>query len=49
MPVMQQPEAYWGNAGTFFNAEGKLINEKTRAVMQRFIQAYAGWTEKILA
>jgi chromate reductase len=49
MPVMQQPEAYWGNAGTFFDAEGKLINEKTRAVMQRFIQAYAGWTEKILA
>ncbi len=27
MPVMQQPEAYFGKAGSFFDADGKLANE----------------------
>ena len=48
MPVMQQPEAYWGHAGTFFDANGRLVNDKTREVMQRFINAYADWVDKIL-
>jgi chromate reductase len=49
MPVMQQPEAYFGHAGDFFDEAGELKNEATRKVMQRFIQAYAAWVEKILA
>ena len=48
MPVMQQPEAYWGGAGSFFDAEGELVNEGTRKVMQRFIDSYAAWVETIL-
>lgn len=48
MPVMQQPEAYYGHAGDFFDEDGELKNEATRKVMQRFIDAYAGWVEKIL-
>ena len=48
MPVMQQPEAYFGNAGTYFDDQGELANEGTRKVMQRFIDGYAAWGEKIL-
>lgn len=48
MPVMQQPEAYYGRAGDFFDEDGELKNEGTRKVMQRFIDAYAAWVEKIL-
>ena len=49
MPVMQQPEAYFGNAGTFFDADGQLANEGTKKVMQGFIDAYAGWVGRILS
>jgi len=48
MPVLQQPEAYFGNAGTFFDESGELANEGTRKVMQGFIDAFAVWVEKIL-
>ena len=49
MPVMQQPEAYWGNAGTFFGDEGEIVNPKTEKVMRRFIDSFAAWVETILA
>ncbi|MFN3389523.1 MAG: NADPH-dependent FMN reductase [Allosphingosinicella sp.] len=48
MPVMQQPEAYWGNGGSFFDDEGNVVNEGTKKVMQRFIDAYAAWVETVL-
>lgn len=48
MPLLQQPEAYFGSAHTFFDADGKLANEGTQAVMQAFIDAYAAWVETIL-
>ena len=48
MPVIQQPEAYWGGAGSFFDEEGNVVNEGTKKVMRRFIQAFAGWIETIL-
>ena len=48
MPVLQQPEAYFGNAGTFFDEAGELVNEATRQVMETFIQAFAAWVETIL-
>jgi len=37
---MQQPEAYLGNAGSFFDEQGKL-NEKTRPFLQSIIDAFA--------
>jgi len=46
--MMQQPEAYWGGAGGFFDEAGRLQNEATRQVMQRFITAYADWVERLL-
>jgi chromate reductase len=48
MPLLQQPEAYFGNAHSFFDEEGKLADDGTRKVMQAFIDAYAAWVEKIL-
>ena len=48
MPVLQQPEAYFGNAGTFFDETGTLVNDGTRKVMQAFIDAFAAWVETIL-
>ena len=48
VPMMPAPEAYWGQAGTFFDDAGALVNDATRKVMTRFIQAYAGWVETIL-
>ena len=48
MKVMAQPEACWPHADTFFDESGLLVNDRTRAVMQRFINAYAEWVEKCL-
>jgi chromate reductase, NAD(P)H dehydrogenase (quinone) len=43
MPVLQQPEAYIGNAGSLFDAGGELAQDSTRALFQRFIDAFAAW------
>lgn len=48
VPMMQQPEAYLAHVNESFDAEGALINDKTRALLQRFIDAYAVWVELIL-
>lgn len=47
VPCLQQPEAYLGNAGTFFDASGSL-SEKTRPFLKTFIDAYAAWVAKHL-
>jgi chromate reductase len=46
VPCLQQPEAYLGNAGTFFDAAGAL-SEQTKPFLQTFINAYAAWVEQI--
>ncbi|HEX8532683.1 MAG TPA: NAD(P)H-dependent oxidoreductase [Allosphingosinicella sp.] len=48
MPVLQQPEAYLGGAGGFFDEGGELKNEGTKAFLTTFINAYAAWVEKVL-
>ncbi len=48
MKVMAQPEAYWPHGGTFFDPEGRLVNDATREVMERFLHAFDAWVEKIL-
>ncbi|MCD5991586.1 MULTISPECIES: NADPH-dependent FMN reductase [Pseudomonas] len=45
VPCLQQPEAYLGNAGSFFDAAGTL-SEQTRPFLQTFIDAYAAWVEQ---
>lgn len=48
IPLMQQPEAYLGNAGGFFADDGSLKADSTRKLLERFMTAYADWIEKIL-
>ena len=43
VPMLQQPEAYIGNAKALFDDKGALINDSTRAFLQKFLQAYALW------
>ena len=49
MAVMAHPEAYYGHAGDYFDESGELVNEATRKVMQRFIDAFADWVERLRA
>ncbi len=46
VPMMQQPEAYIGNAQKLFTDSGDLV-EETKTFLQKFINAYADWVEKI--
>ncbi|AMB85652.1 ACP phosphodiesterase [Pseudomonas agarici] len=45
VPCMQQPEAYFGGAGSAFDESGKLA-ERSAAFLQTFIDAYAQWVEQ---
>jgi len=48
VPMLQQPEAYLGGAGSWYDAEGALVDESAGKFLQVFIDAYAGWIEKIV-
>ncbi|MHC8306036.1 NADPH-dependent FMN reductase [Pseudomonas sp. PB3P13] len=45
VPLMQQPEAYLGGAGTAFDEAGNL-SETVKPFLQKFIDAYARWVEQ---
>ena len=47
IPVMQQPEAYVGNAASLFDDEGVLTNEKSREFLQKYMDAFILWIAKI--
>jgi len=49
MPVMQQPEAYLGGVGKWFDADGKLIDKSAEEFLQKFIDAYAKWVARFAA
>jgi chromate reductase len=46
MPVLQQPEAYIGGAGSLFDDRGELADEGTRALFNSFIDAFTAWIER---
>lgn len=46
VPMMQQPEAYLGQAGALFDEKGEVV-EKSRPFLQGFIDAYAAWVTKL--
>src|SRR3954468_6725527 len=46
MPVLQQPEAYIGNAGKLFDEQGRMTNDDTREFVRKFMAAFAQWIEK---
>lgn len=43
VPPRAQPEAYIGGTDQLFDASGKLADERTRATLSKFIEAYAVW------
>lgn len=45
VPMMQQPEAYLGNAGAIFDENGQVV-ERTRGFLQGFIEAYGVWVAR---
>ena len=45
VPTMQQPEAYIGGAAALFDADGRLVNDKTRDFLRQFMGAFASWVE----
>ncbi len=45
-PLMQQPEAYIGNAHTLFNEKGELINEGTKKYLNDFMGAFEIWVNR---
>lgn len=45
MPVLQQPEAYLGGAGNFFDENGKL-SDSIKPFLQKYIDTFAAWVEK---
>jgi chromate reductase len=49
MPVMQQPEAYLGGAGGYFDEQGEIKVEATRKFLQTISEAFGLWVEKILS
>jgi len=45
MPCMQQPEAYLGRAGSFFDEQGKL-EDSTGAFLEKIITTFDRWVAK---
>ena len=43
--TMPGPELYLGNAAAIFSEDGAIAEEKTREILQKFINAYAIWIE----
>lgn len=46
VPMMQQPEAYIGNASNLFDDKGEIANDSTRDFMSKFLQAFSQWIER---
>ena len=46
MPILQQPEAYVGNAFTLFDENGELTNESTAGFLRGCAQTFADGIEK---
>ena len=48
MPVLQQPEAYIGNAATLFGEDGSIASDGTRKFLTGLMTAFAGLIERVL-
>lgn len=44
--VMGQPEVYYSWKADAFGADGSVVDEKTKAVFQRFVDRFALWIER---
>lgn len=48
VPVLQQPEAYIGNAGKLFDDQGRVTNPDTLKFLETFTNAFAAWIERTI-
>ena len=46
VPTLPHPEVYIGQAATLFDDAGKLVNDRTRELLQKYLSAYAEWIER---
>lgn len=46
MPIVQQPETYLGNITEYLDAEGRVNNEQTSAIIQNLVDALVALVEK---
>ena len=46
VPVLQQPEAYIGDAGDLFDDQGGIKKPDTQAFLEKFLGAFAQWIER---
>lgn len=46
MPLLQQPEAYIGQAGKLFKDNGELASEDTVTFLKNFMDVFAKWVAK---
>ena len=46
MPAMQQPEMYFGGVDKLVDAEGNVTNDKTRALLEKFLDKFCTWIER---
>jgi chromate reductase len=46
MPVLQQPEAYIGNAAKLFDEQGRMTNADTRDFVRKYMAAFEQWIAK---
>jgi chromate reductase len=46
MPVLQQPEAYIGNAAKLFDEQGCMASDDTREFVRKLMAAFGQWVEK---
>ena len=45
---LQQPEAYIGNGGKLFAADGSIAVPETREFMLKYLAAFAKWIERVV-
>lgn len=48
IPVLEQPEAYLAKVGEAFDEKGTLVNDRTKELLKKVMDAYVAWIEKIL-
>lgn len=47
MPAMQQPEAYMGGVASVLDEAGQINNERTENYLQKAVDGFVRWIEKV--
>lgn len=47
VPVMQQPEVYLAHIGEAFDEQGNLLDDRTKELLQKAVDAYIAWFEQL--